>query len=68
MITLPAFEEVVVRIFSNDFSLDLQLFSIIVFGSISSKGWNAFDGQKETCLYNGDTNACNYGTGIGMYA
>nr|CAG4648306.1 EOG090X0FHR [Moina brachiata] len=44
------------------------LFSIIVFGSISSKGWNAFDGKKEVCLYNSDPNACNYGVGIGVIA
>jgi len=43
----------------------LQLFSIIVFGSISSKGYR-FDGKKEVCLYNNDGNACNYGVGIGI--
>jgi hypothetical protein len=42
----------------------MQLFSIIVFGSISSKGWT-FDTKKEICLYNSDANACNYGVGIG---
>ena len=41
-----------------------QLFSIIVFGSISSKGWT-FDSKKEVCLYYSDANACNYGVGIG---
>lgn len=44
--------------------LTLQLFSIIVFGSISSKGYQ-FNGKKEVCLYNSDGNACNYGVGIG---
>lgn len=43
------------------------LFSIIVFGSISSKGYQ-FDGKKEVCLYNSDGNACNYGVGIGVIA
>ena len=43
----------------------MQLFSIIVFGSISSKGYQ-FDGKKEVCLYNSDGNACNYGVGIGI--
>ncbi|XP_046632339.1 synaptogyrin-1-like [Daphnia pulicaria] len=43
------------------------LFSIIVFGSISSKGWT-FDTKKEICLYNSDANACNYGVGIGVIA
>nr|CAG4648939.1 EOG090X0FHR [Polyphemus pediculus] len=43
------------------------LFSIIVFGSISSKGWHLLNG-KEVCIYNFDGNACNYGTGIGVIA
>nr|CAG4642108.1 EOG090X0FHR [Eurycercus lamellatus] len=43
------------------------LFSIIVFGSISSKGYTLI-GSKEVCLYNGDGNACNYGVGIGVIA
>ncbi|XP_034936124.1 synaptogyrin [Chelonus insularis] len=43
------------------------LFSIIVFGCISSKGYKEENG-KEYCLYNGDTNACNYGVGIGVLA
>ena len=42
----------------------LQLFSIIVFGSISSQGYHLLNG-KEVCLYNADGNACNYGVGIG---
>ena len=40
-----------------------QLFSIIVFGCISSQGY-----RKDVCLYNGDTNACNFGTTIGVLA
>lgn len=44
-----------------------QLFSIIVFGCISSKGYYS-DKGKEICVYNKDTNACNYGTGIGVIA
>nr|CAG4646634.1 EOG090X0FHR [Macrothrix elegans] len=43
------------------------LFSIIVFGSISSKGWT-YNGKKEVCLYYMDANACNYGVGIGVIA
>ncbi|KAL7287611.1 hypothetical protein TKK_0018257 [Trichogramma kaykai] len=43
------------------------LFSIIVFGCISSKGYIEEDG-KDICLYNRDANACNYGTGIGVIA
>lgn len=45
------------------------LFAIIVFGCISSQGYR-FDreSKKDICLYNGDTNACNYGVGIGVIA
>jgi hypothetical protein len=45
------------------------LFSIVVFGCISSQGWfvNKKSG-KEECLYNGDGNACNYGVGISVIA
>jgi uncharacterized phage infection (PIP) family protein YhgE len=45
----------------------LQLFAIIVFGCISSKGYIE-QGGKDVCLYNNDANACNYGTGIGVIA
>ncbi|XP_001605760.5 synaptogyrin [Nasonia vitripennis] len=44
------------------------LFSIIVFGCISSKGYYPDKDGKEICVYNKDTNACNYGTGIGVIA
>lgn len=45
------------------------LFSIIVFGCISSQGWQKNPTtQKEECLYNNDSNACNYGVGIGVIA
>nr|CAG4635777.1 EOG090X0FHR [Artemia franciscana] len=45
------------------------LFAIIIFGSISSKGW-AFDKvqNREVCLFNKDLNACNYGTTIAVFA
>ncbi|XP_041362528.1 synaptogyrin-2-like [Gigantopelta aegis] len=39
------------------------LFSIIVFGCISSGGWYA-----NQCQMSGDSNACGYGTGIGVLA
>lgn len=46
-----------------------QLFAIIVFGCISSQGWEfKQDEDKEVCRYNGDLNACNYGVGIGVIA
>lgn len=41
---------------------------MIVFGCISNKGYRADDEGKEYCLYNKDTNACNYGVGIGVLA
>ncbi|XP_063981007.1 synaptogyrin [Diachasmimorpha longicaudata] len=44
------------------------LFSIIIFGCISSKGYRSDENGKEYCLYNGDANACNYGVGIGVLA
>ncbi|XP_067005746.2 synaptogyrin [Anabrus simplex] len=43
------------------------LFAIIVFGCISSQGY-AFDEKEYYCLYNRDSNACNYGIGIGVIA
>ncbi|KAJ8959028.1 hypothetical protein NQ318_022282 [Aromia moschata] len=44
-------------------------FSIIIFGCISSQGWR-YDHEKhrQMCLYNDDTNACNYGVGISVIA
>ncbi|KAI4455912.1 synaptogyrin [Holotrichia oblita] len=45
------------------------LCSIIVFGCISSQGWMYLpESSKEECLYNGDSNACNYGVGISVIA
>ncbi|XP_055706598.1 synaptogyrin [Phlebotomus papatasi] len=44
------------------------LFAIIVFGCISSQGWRVDEAGKDYCLYNGDSNACNYGVGIGVIA
>lgn len=44
-------------------------FSIIVFGCISSQGWTLDPVvNKEVCLYNRDSNACNYGVGISVIA
>lgn len=47
-----------------------QLFAIIVFGCISSQGWQKDNkgNQEEYCLYNRNSNACNYGVGIGVIA
>ena len=40
-----------------------QLFSVIVFGCISNQGWD-----KDRCRYNGDGNACGFGTVVGVMA
>lgn len=45
------------------------LFSVIVMGCISAKGWyKRKDDPKEYCVLNDDTNACNYGVGISVIA
>lgn len=45
----------------------MQLFSIIVFGCISSQGWRIdVDTKKDYCLYNNNPNACNYGVWVGV--
>ncbi|XP_026729037.1 synaptogyrin [Trichoplusia ni] len=44
------------------------LFSVIVMGCISAKGWRKAPDGKEYCVYNDDTNACNYGVGISVIA
>ncbi|CAL4181592.1 unnamed protein product, partial [Meganyctiphanes norvegica] len=50
-------------------SVPSWLFSVIVFGCISSQGWTIDPKTKqERCLYNGDSNACNYGVGISVIA
>jgi hypothetical protein len=41
----------------------LQLFAVIVFGCISSQGW-----EQDYCRYNGDANACSFGTVVGVMA
>ena len=41
----------------------VQLFSVIVFGCISNQGWD-----KARCRYNGDGNACSFGTVVGVMA
>ncbi|CAD5123620.1 DgyrCDS11951 [Dimorphilus gyrociliatus] len=39
------------------------LFAIIVFGCISSQGW-----EENECAFNNDKNACGFGTAIGVIA
>ncbi|CAD7011693.1 synaptogyrin [Ceratitis capitata] len=43
------------------------LFSIVVFGCISSEGWRTDENGKEVCLYNGDGMACKYGNTVGVF-
>ncbi|XP_031640258.1 synaptogyrin [Contarinia nasturtii] len=43
------------------------LFSIIVFGCISSQGWRVDETtKKDICLYNNNPTACNYGVTVGV--
>jgi len=44
------------------------LFAIIVFGCISSQGWYINADHKSCCMYNDNSGACNYGTGIAVIA
>lgn len=48
--------QVIIRVIS-------WLFSVIVFGCISSQGWD-----QDVCRYNGDANACSFGTVVGVMA
>lgn len=48
-------------------SLIFQLFSIIVFGSITSNGWIKKDeGAKEVCIINDNGSVCSYAVWIGL--
>nr|XP_045618079.1 synaptogyrin-like [Procambarus clarkii] len=44
------------------------LFSVVIFGCISSQGWIKDKTGTALCLYNDDSNACNYGVGISVIA
>lgn len=47
----------------------LQLFAVIVFGCISSQGWQySKETKREECVFSRDGNACNYGVGISVIA
>lgn len=39
-----------------------------MFGCISSQGWRPDAKGNDICLYNNNSNACNYGVGIGVIA
>ena len=53
----------------HDMSPYLQVCSIIVFGSISSQGWQYHqDKAKEICIINMSSTACNLGTWVGVLA
>lgn len=43
--------------------LIFQIWSIVVFGCIIAEGWHG-----DQCQMHGDSNACGYGTGIGILA
>ncbi|KAK4830918.1 hypothetical protein QYF61_014117 [Mycteria americana] len=47
----------------------LQVFSIVVFGSIVNEGYvNRPDETQEHCIFNRNRNACNYGITVGVLA
>merc|ERR1711892_21567 len=49
--------------------LTALLFSIIVFGCISSQGWQYHqDRAKEVCIMNGSSTACQLGNGVAIVA
>lgn len=54
-------------VFVFDMPSKSQLFSIIVFGCISSQGWRVDDKtKKDICIYNDNPTACNYGVTVGV--
>lgn len=49
--------------------LSLQVFSIVVFGSIVNEGYlNNPEEEEEFCIYNRNPNACSYGVTVGVLA
>lgn len=49
--------------------LRLQVFSIVVFGSIVNEGYlNNPEEEEEFCIYNRNPNACSYGVTVGVLA
>lgn len=47
----------------------LQVFSIVVFGSIVNEGYlNSSEEEEEFCIYNRNPNACSYGVTVGVLA
>lgn len=49
--------------------LSLQLFSIVVFATITAEGYTNPTTKEETkCMFNGSDGACSYGVGIGILA
>lgn len=46
--------------------LSLQLFSLIVFGSITSNGWMKDENNKDICIINKNGSVCSYAVWIGL--
>lgn len=47
----------------------LQLFSIVVFATITAEGYiNPKSHKDASCIFNEDDSACSYGVGIGILA
>lgn len=49
-------------------SFPLQIFSIVVFGSIINEGYVNHGSERLYCVFNKNNDACNYGTTIGLIA
>lgn len=49
-------------------SSPLQIFSMVVFGSIINEGYVNHGSERLYCVFNKNNNACNYGTTIGLIA
>lgn len=47
----------------------LQVFSIVVFATITAEGYiNVRSGEELHCMFNSNVGACNFGVGIGVLA
>lgn len=48
--------------------MSLQIFSIVVFGSIVNEGYINIGSERLYCVYNKNNDACNFGITIGLIA
>lgn len=52
----------------NSFASSLQIFSIVVFGSIVNEGYINIGSERLYCVYNKNNDACNFGITTGIIA